>query len=471
MAGLLRRVPAEKLLKGAPDHLNAPAAWLLCAVVALAPLPFGSTDPRVVAVITLVLSMALVLASVRSFTSRELLFLFCFAGVAAVWALVITEQLSSMPMGGERAANSIWPQTSAILGRDLPSSVSIARHQPYFAAGSQIACMLAMVTGFLVSRDRGAAHLLLKAFATSGAVYAAYGIFSFCFWPDYVLWHTKVGYRNSLVATFINPNVAAVYFGSSAMVWMLMLAKALPVNSASGHPWRDTFDALFTHPSGAVLICFTACLVVSSAMFMTGSRAGSIFSLLAIAGALATLYRRELGLRGLLLTFPLYAAGTIIAALQIFGARVEQRFDSEGLGDSGRWNTYLSTLNIIGDHPWLGSGLGTFRWAFPKYRSGGVPIAGIWDRAHSVTLEIASEMGIPFASLIIVCWLLILILMGRGILIRKRDEILPLAAFWISILALLHSQIDFSLQIPGFAVPVCAVVGMGLAQASSSRSR
>ncbi|MDH2356826.1 O-antigen ligase family protein [Bradyrhizobium sp. SSUT112] len=417
------------------------------------------------------MSVILGVASFRLFTSRELFFLFCFAAVAVSWGFVINEQLTSPPIFAERVANPIWPQTATILGHELPSSASIARHQPYFAAGSQIACMLAMVTGFLVSRDRRAAHFLLRAFAASGLVYALYGIFSFCVWPDYVLWHAKVGYRNSLVGTFINPNVAAVYFGSCAMVWALMLAKALPVNSASRYPWRDTFDALFTRPSGTVVIGFTACFVVLSAMFMTGSRAGSIFSMLAITGALATLYRRELGLRGLLLTFPLYSAGTIVVALQIFGSRVEQRFDSEGLSDSGRWNTYLSTVNIIGDHPWLGSGLGTFRWVFPKYRSGEVPIAGIWDRAHSVTLEIASEMGIPFALLIIVGWLLLLIVMGRGILVRKRDEILPLAAFWISVLALLHSQIDFSLQIPGFAVPICAIVGMGLAQTSSSQSR
>jgi O-antigen ligase len=204
-------------------------------------------------------------------------------------------------------------------------------------------------------------------------------------------------------------------------------------------------------------------------MFMTGSRAGSILSLVAISGALATLYRRELAMRGLLLAFPFYAAGAIILVLQIFGSRVNQRFNTEGLFDSARWNVYLSALKMIQEHPWLGTGLGTFRWAFSRYRSEDISISGIWGQAHSTTLEIASEMGIPFTIFLAAVWLFAFSVLCWGMLTRKRDEILPTVAFWIGLLAIVHSQIDFSLQIPGFSIAICALVGMGLAQAASSR--
>jgi hypothetical protein len=78
-------------------------------------------------------------------------------------------------------------------------------------------------------------------------------------------------------------------------------------------------------------------------------------------------------------------------------------------------------------------------------------------------------MGIPFTGLVVAGWLMIFLVLRRGMLTRKRDEILPMAAFWIGLLAMIHSQIDFSLQIPGFSIAVCALVGMGLAQAASSR--
>jgi O-Antigen ligase len=436
----------------------------------MAPLPFGSTDLRVIAVWVLLLSAIAVLASLRPLGSRDVVFLAGFAIVGLSWAFIVVEQVSRAPLWPD-LINPIWPRTAALLGHELNGSIALTRNQPVFSAGSEIACGLSMVCGFLVGRDRNAAHLLLNSFAVSGLVYATYGIVAFIFWPDYLLWQPKSGYHNSLVITFTNPNVAAVYLGTCTLVWLLMLAKTLRVASARGsRRRRNLADALFSHPSRRTVMCLTAFFIVLSAMFMTGSRAGSILSLLAISGAAATLYRRELGMRGLLLGFPLYAAGAILLALQTFGSKVNQRIDSEGLFDSGRWNVYLSTLGIIRDHPWLGTGLGTFRWAFPGYRGDDISMTGIWEQAHSVTLETASEMGIPFMVLVAAGWLLIFIVLGRGMLARERDEILPLAAFWIGLVAVLHSQIDFSLQIPGFSIPICTLVGMGLAQAISSRS-
>lgn len=454
-----------------PHHTGVIAAYCLCAVIALVPFPFGSTDPRVIAVWVLLLSAIIALASLRSLTSRDALFLGGIAVVAVSWAFVVVEQTSSAPIFSDRLIDPIWPQTAATIGHGLDGSITIARHQPYFSAGSQIACLLSMTCGFLVGRDRNAAYLVLKTLAGSGLVYAVYGIVAFVFWPDYLLWQQKFGYRNSLIATFTNPNVAAVYLGSCEIAWLLILAKSLDLASARRPSrWQDFSDVLFTHPSRRTVACFAASFIVISAMFMTGSRAGSILSLLAIAGAIATFYRRELGPRGLLFAFPLFAAGAIVLALQLFGSRVNQRFNSDGLFDTGRWNVYLSTLGIIEDHPWLGTGLGTFRWAFPRYRSSDISMSGIWEQAHSTTLEIASEMGIPFTILVAAGWLTIFVLLGRGMVTRKRDEILPMTAFWIGLLAIAHSQIDFSLQIPGFSITICALVGTGLAQTSSSRS-
>lgn len=452
------------------DRADTIATLLLCAVIALAPFPFGSTDLRIVAIWVLLLSLALGLASLRAITSRDALFLWGFATIAVSWGFVVVEQISPSPIFAERLIDPIWQKTAAIVGHDLNGSIALARHQPYFSAGSQLACMLSMVCGFLVGRDRNAAYLLLKTFAVSGFFYATYGILAFVFWPDYLLWQQKFGYYNSLIATFTNPNVAAVYLGACAIAWLLIFAKTLRFSSEKySRGWRDFVDALFGHSSRRTVICFAGSFIVISAMFMTGSRAGSVLSLVAISGAAATLYRRKLGMHGLLLAFPLYAFGAIILGLQIFGSRINQRFASEGLFDSGRWNAYLSTLKIIRDQPWLGTGLGTFRWAFPRYRSDDISMSGIWAQSHSTTLEIASEMGIPFTILVAVGWLVIFVVLGRGMLTRKRDEILPIAAFWIGLLAVMHSQIDFSMQIPGFSIAICTLVGMGLAQAASSR--
>jgi hypothetical protein len=48
---------------------------------------------------------------------------------------------------------------------------------------------------------------------------------------------------------------------------------------------------------------------------------------------------------------------------------------------------------------------------------------------------------------------------------RRRDIAAPLSALAVSLIALLHSSIDFSIQIAGFSIVVFALLGVGLSQA------
>jgi hypothetical protein len=56
----------------------------------------------------------------------------------------------------------------------------------------------------------------------------------------------------------------------------------------------------------------------------------------------------------------------------------------------------------------------------------------------------------------------------RGTRRSRRDTVVPHVAFAVSLIALLHSSIDFSLQVSGYAIVVFALVGVGLAQSFQS---
>jgi O-antigen ligase len=88
--------------------------------------------------------------------------------------------------------------------------------------------------------------------------------------------------------------------------------------------------------------------------------------------------------------------------------------------------------------------------------------------AHSTPLELMAELGIPLALLIGLGWIVILGVLIRGIRVRQRDTMVPLAALSVALIALLRSCVDFSLQISGFAIVAMAVIGAGLAQSFSS---
>ena len=61
-------------------------------------------------------------------------------------------------------------------------------------------------------------------------------------------------------------------------------------------------------------------------------------------------------------------------------------------------------------------------------------------------------------------WMVVFAVLVRGTLTRRRGLIVPVAALAVASLAVLHSLIDFSLQIPGFAIVALALTGAGLAQ-------
>jgi O-antigen ligase len=210
------------------------------------------------------------------------------------------------------------------------------------------------------------------------------------------------------------------------------------------------------------MLCITA-------MFLTGSRAGVVLSLFALSVAFAVQLGHRFPRRRGILVMSAVSALAALLLLALFGGNVNDRFSTQGLVDNGRLDSYRAIIGMIADRPWFGTGLGTFPWAYTAYRSAGVSMQGIWDIGHSTPLEIAVELGIPLAVLILIGWVGIIIVLVHGVRTRRRDRIIPLAALSVTLIAVLHSMIDFSLQIPGYSLMACALVGSGLAQSFRSQ--
>ena len=230
------------------------AAWLLFAAVALAPLPFGSSQPTAVAFWCIVLGASLVFAPVRSLGAGQLALAGVAGVVVAAYALVLHEQLAEHPWLPGAIPHPIWQETEKALGVPLVPLVSIARNQPWLELGRPLVCMLAISCGFLVGADAGRARQLIKIIAWSGAAYAAYGILAHLFDPAHILWRDKEAYLDSVTGTFINRNTAGAYFGSCAVVWSLLLWEQLRAKCIAGHlQWRALSALLFSNPSKKVV--------------------------------------------------------------------------------------------------------------------------------------------------------------------------------------------------------------------------
>jgi O-antigen ligase len=446
------------------------AAWLLFGSVALAPLPFGSNEPSVIAVWCIVLGVCLILVPVRKLTGVQLALAAVALTVVAAYAFVLHEQLSDHPWLA--SPDPIWREAQQALGTPLQASVSIVRNEPWFDLGRPLVVLLAVTCGFLIGIHKERARQLIKVIAWSGAAYACYGILAHLFDPTHILWREKEAYLASVTSTFINRNTAAAYFGSCAILWSLILGERIRLQLPRGEiEWRVVRVRLFTATPKKIVLSFALLFVCLTAMFMTGSRGGVVLSLFALIVADVAFFRRDLPRKSGVLVALAAGGAVALIVLQIMGSGVNARFDLHGLADEGRLETYKSTLRMIADHPWFGTGQGTFGYAFPAYRSPNVSMVGVWDIAHNSLLEIASDMGVPIAALVALVWLLIFAVLIRGARTRRQHLILPVAALSIGLLAVLHSLIDFTLQIPGYSVPMMALIGAGLAQSTVPSAR
>lgn len=456
--------------------LSAIPAYILFFVVAFAPLPFGSYDKGTVAVWCGILGLAAATTSLSNFPLRRGHFLL-LAGIGLIvlfYAFVLHEQLSDHPWIAK--PHPIWAQTSKVLGVDIAPSVSIVRGEPFFALGPTIACLLALICGLIVGTDRDRARQLLHVIAWSGAAYAIYGILSYLIEPTMLLWREKRAYVGNLTGTFVNRNTAAAYFGSCAVVRLAILLEQIRRHLRMDKiVWKKVPARLLTATPRALIVSFSMFFTCLTAMFLTSSRAGVVLSLVALMVTFVVYFRRDLPPRSGI-WIAVGASGLVaLALLQFLGGAVSNRFDVQGLADEGRFAAYRATMRMIADYPWFGTGLGTFAWSFPAYRPSEISMWGVWDIAHNTPLELASEVGLPLAGAVGIGWLLAALVLVYGIRVRNRDVIIPLAAFAVSIIANLHSWVDFSLQIPGYAIVVFALVGTGLAQsfpgAASSPAR
>jgi O-antigen ligase len=287
-----------------------------------------------------------------------------------------------------------------------------------------------------------------------------------------VLWTPKLAYRGSLTTTFVNHNTAATFVGVGATLWFCSAFSSL-----QSFRFSSLRDLLLTPSnerlllrtilrSGAALTCFFALL-------LTGSRGGLICSCFGFLVAIVLMLAGQQKWRFWQIAISVGVVSVITVTLL---SRIG-RIGSEGVFDDARWSIYGFCLEAIQRRPFLGVGAGTFADIFPSILSDSVYGWGVWDHAHSTILEIAVEMGVPVAIVVVIATMASLFILVRATLNTTGRGRRSLAAITgIAVLGYSHSLIDFSLQIPGFLVVFSILLGSGLARATaleneSTRSR
>ncbi|GLQ30273.1 hypothetical protein GCM10007876_07510 [Litoribrevibacter albus] len=198
------------------------------------------------------------------------------------------------------------------------------------------------------------------------------------------------------------------------------------------------------------------------ALVLTHSRMGNtafFFSLVA-AGLIWLFMTKRVTKGSLILLISLLIIDTLIVGAWFGIDKVAERLEGTALTKESRDEVNRDTLTLITNQPLLGSGAGTFYTAFPQYR--GDDITLYYDHAHNDYLQLVAEHGFigvtPLALLLLTSFTTAISTM------RNRRTLLFQALAFAPIMAisaiLLHSTVDFNLQIPANAAFFVIILSM-----------
>lgn len=401
--------------------------------------------------------------------------------VALVGVLVIWSLIQAIGIVGNPLANPVWRQASEVLG-PMAGSISVVPAETRATIIPVLLPFAVFSSGILLFQSDVSATRLLRIVAISGGVVALFGLIQYEFFPDYILFRKKEFYLHDLTSVLVNRNSMATYLGAALLLNAALLYDSLlPAGTARGLGGTVLYRQSHLRISWLSMIHGVMVFCTLVALLLTRSRAGTAATFIAFF-ALAGFFvldgfrrieqrtgRRSSGsVRFMRAMAVLAVSGMVTLIFAFLGGRVIMRADLQGFED-GRFCTYPSIVQLLTDNWIVGTGLGSFREAYARYqdsRCGNY----LWDRAHSFYLEGWIDLGVVFVPMLLTVVLGLSIIFLSGL--RRRKSLRWASATGLAILFLfvLHSIVDFSIQIPGVAVNFAAIMA-GVAVISLNTSK
>lgn len=437
--------------------------YFLCVIVTVVPL--GAVHDPVIAVAGLLfaaLSVVCVFQPLRPQLNALVLTVMAFFGILTVWALAQT-----VPLG---LAHPAWAAAAEALGQPAPrGTISVAPFATFAGLSSFLVPMMALLCAIVLFQDHASAQRLVWFGAVLALGGAIIGIYEFAFVPNQLLFQPRQYPMDGVTAFFVNRNTAATFLGIGAIVWTAILMRDIDKLGISG--LRDLLtDAGGLDRRFALLltmkhICF---LTVIVALFLTKSRAGISASLSGIIIVLLVSLHQIYGVTKYVSRLAIVTTSvTVIGVLvTIYGRQYVSRLTHTDTEGGGRWCFFSGMTSAIGDWPLRGTGYATIRQVYPMYRDPScIGLDVVLDRGHNGYLELAMGMGV-IAALVIAAGIAALnFLLMRTLFLRKRSSYLSAAGLGAITTCVMHSGVDFSLQIPGISAYASAMLAAVLVSA------
>lgn len=332
--------------------------------------------------------------------------------------------------------------------------------------------------GFLVLRTvvRGRRiRALIAVLVASGVFQALYGLFELTRSEPRLLFYEKVFSLESATGTFVNRNHFSGYL---EMIVPLALGLAAARMNLLTFGVKGFREKLLLWTSKGVLpsvLLLAAVVVMSIGVVLSSSRSGVVvlaFIVFLFLGLSVYSYSRT-GFRQPWLGKAVRATflAVVVLAVVVGIGTTLRRFTLDGLAREDRPRYWADTLEIIGDFPVFGTGLGTFASAYGAYEKDSASELRV-NHAHNDYLEAAAELGLAGAGILLAGILYMAVGAFRVWRDRRNAQARGLALGGLVSLAGagLHAVTDFNLRVPANAVLFAVVLSLTLVMAHYRKS-
>jgi O-antigen ligase len=326
---------------------------------------------------------------------------------------------------------------------------------------------------FLASQQfhlRQARAIFVASLAALAIFQSVYGMWQAFTYSDAIFhWERPETYNGRGSGTFVCPNHLA---GFLELTLGLLVARVVIVRRESQSVERSVILK--------VLLVYTAVMVVAG-ILTTLSRSGWAAT---IIGLSALLFLGEWRLRSVLPRAALVLAFLTFMALMLWSVdsirnyvvkslRIDNQTQGISLNDpsmGGRALMWRGTVKMIRDAPLFGTGIGSWQWAYQRYKSPGVTVSEP-DYTHNDYLNLAADYGLAGGVIMLAVFICFFWHAWRISRTAQSSEqrAFAVGAMLSVISILVHSWFDFNLHIPANSLLLAAIMGFTAAMGDQQR--
>jgi O-antigen ligase len=426
--------PAPVAKASQPRLTNNALLMGACAVLLLGPLAFGAVEPWSIFALEACAMLLLAVWAYRQWINRELSVSdnVLYRPMAAFFALVLLQ----------------W-----VAGTTAYRHATYAHMLLYAAYG-----MLAFVVTQTLHRS-SQFELLAKLFTAYGVVVACFAVLQGMAPNGKLYWIWPLEQGGAIFGPYVNHNH---YAGLMEMLTPFPLVLAA---------------TRYTNGNRKIAVAGIAALMAGS-IFLSGSRGGMVAFVAQMVVLGVFLVRKREGSWKQPLMLGGFLAVVIVFLVWMGGNELTQRLISihsearEEISGGIRLTIDRDCLRMFIKKPILGWGLGTFPIVYPEFRS--FYTTFFVNQAHNDYLQLLVETGV--AGFSIAVWFLVLVFRQAASKLKNWTETasgaLTVAALLGCVGILVHSFLDFNLQIPANAAlfyVLCAIAASAPLQESQRR--